>query len=335
LSFFRKIFGLQPSADRYSSSPSIISALLPISDRVKERLNVDRAILLLSSFQCFWKDERPLDIFIVMPDAEQEAIEKALGNFGKAPNLNLHFVNETTVSPSIAKLPRGYGVAKHMLIKLAANRFVRSKFYLILDSDIVACKPMTADDLVIDGKALTYYYRPEPPAWWNCSEAVLNYPYNGYLASNGNRIFVTPEILSCEITSALQGKLEQLFNGDWIDGLIERFDTKSNDYWTEYTLYDLYAVETGLFEQYHVAETAIQHPLHCMEQSLWVPQHLENWDPAKAFNGQSPGYFLVLQSIMANDADFYDIRRRVIDAARESGYDLSERSNQPKSTASK
>jgi hypothetical protein len=57
-----------------------------------------------------------------------------------------------------------------------------------------------------------------------------------------------------------------------------------------------------------------------MEQSLWGVEHLENWQPSNAFNGESPGYFLVLQSILAHDADFSMVRRKVLQGAEEAGY---------------
>lgn len=299
----------------------LLSAILPMSDRVAERLNIERAYLLLSSLQTFWEDERPLDIFVVMPDDEQEAIETALAPFNQQPNLNIFFLNETAVSPSIANAPKGYGIAKHMLIKLAAKRFVNSKFYLILDSDVVACKLISTDKLVPNGKALTYYYPPGPPDWWHGSEKILNLPADSFI-SGKNRMFVTPEILSCDITSKLQAELEISFGCDWIAGLIERFDPSSPEFWTEYTLYDLFAVQHDLFDSYHVTETEVATPLHCMEQSLWVAQHLESWAPVKAFNGQSVGYFLVLQSIMAHDIDFESMRSRVIAAAHQAGIDF-------------
>lgn len=290
-----------------------ISAVLPLSDRVKVRRNIDRAQLLLGSLDYFWRGEDRFSVYIVVPDKELDEIQSNL----KVPDsrISINYLTESDVSPLIAAAPQNYGIAKHMLIKLSSNRFTDSEYNLILDSDVVACKPFSEANLVVDQRAIAFLWSQQPQGWWNGSEKVLGYPIDGY-RSVTQRIFVTPQILSSFILDQLQENIQRKSGSNWVEHLISAFDPTSKVFWTEYTLYDLFARTEGMFESYHVDDTMALQRLHCMAQSLWVPDNLKKWEPKKAFDGTSVGLFVVLQSIMAHNIDFDVVRDQVIESAR-------------------
>lgn len=285
-----------------------LSIVLPISDKDKARRNIDRAKLLFRSLNYFWKEESKVDVYVVAPDDELSVIESALKIEGISSVYKLHFVNETSVHPSISAAPPGYGIARHMLIKLAAPIFIKTNFYLIFDTDVVACKFMSTNNFIRDGKALSEYCNyPNQYPWFINSARVLRIPEDS-IDFSVPRLFVTPAILSSEIVISLHENLSRLSGGrHWIDYLIAEFDKRDNHYWTEYTLYDIFAQRTGVLDQFHLGPYQ-EKPLHCMEQGIWTPEDFNKWVPEKAFDGRSPGYFMVLQSITGADVSFDNVR---------------------------
>lgn len=279
-----------------------IAAILPLSDRLPERRNLGRAALLLNSLNAFWTDAAKLRVHIVMPDNEFDSIKLALSPFIDCHNISLVFLRESSVSPVIANAPANLGIAKHMLIKLASNSYTNAKFNLVLDSDLFLRTATSARDLVVDGRASVYYWSPHLP-WYECSARVLKCERLENLAKP--RMFVTPQILSSDILEGLQHHLSELYGAeDWISTLLSLFVPTDNQYWTEYTLYDLFAEQSGMWRTYHIEDGVPQIPLHCMDASIWTPGHAQAWDVNKMFDENSVGRFAVLQSIMAAVIDF-------------------------------
>lgn len=291
-----------------------LSIILPISDREKSRRNIDRANLLIQSLLFFWREDQKIDFHVICPDSELDAIKSEFLYLQDNTCFDLHFRDESSIHPSISNAPPGYGIAKHMLIKLAAANFVFTEFYLIFDTDIVPCKFMNTDAFIKDGRALTEYFSyPGGYPWYMNSAKALHIDEETVDLSIP-RLFVTPEILSSTIVKSLQNKLGSIESGkDWVDYLIGIFDYRDNHYWTEYTLYDLHGSSLGLFEKFHLPASS-EAPLHCMDQGIWKVEDVQSWDPLKAFDGRSPGYFMVLQSITADVVNFDDIKTRVEEA---------------------
>ncbi|KQT53458.1 hypothetical protein ASG52_04905 [Methylobacterium sp. Leaf456] len=288
-----------------------ISAILPISDHEKVRRNIDRAKLLIDSLEKFWSGEA-LPLFIVTPDHELASIQDQLLGRANLKNVRLSFLKESELDAAIANAPDGYGIAKQMLIKLSAFRISTSDYYLILDSDICCCKSISKDALIKNGKALTEFFAyPKNYPWYVNSAKVLQADI-ATVNFGEPRLFVTPEILAKEILVALSEKINSMYPGQsWVEFLLSVFDKRDNHYWTEYSLYDIFSSAENLFLDHHFAPEPGAQPLHCMDQSIWVQGSIPNWDPAKAFSGESRGYFLVLQSIMAYEIDFDVIDARV------------------------
>lgn len=288
-----------------------INAVLPISDREDARRNLDRAHLLLKSLARFWRGSDKLEIQVVCPDAELQKIGNSLSVWETTSTLRLNIRNETSVHPIISEAPPGYGVAKQMLVKLAVPEFTTSDFYLTFDTDVVACKPFDEDSLVPGGRALTeYFHYPEKYPWYLNSARLLGIPEED-VNLGSPRLFVTPAVLSVEIVKALHIHLSKLGNGRyWMKHLMEAYTPTDNSYWTEYTLYDLFSHAEGLFDSHH-HPYSVDATVHCREQSIWVDDHYSRWNPSQAFNGQSPGLFMVLQSITAHGVPFDEVRERV------------------------
>jgi hypothetical protein len=294
----------------------MLEAMVPVSDRSEARRNIDRLDLLIKSLNFFWHDAEPLVLNVVVPDDE---IDKFRARFAYAfalENVKFKLISETSVSPIISSIRPEYGILKQMLLKLICFSFCQADFCLILDSDIVACKFFGAADLIRNGRALTEWYPPDSGAWWRESARVLGFDLTPEDFSR-RRMFVTPQILSKKIIAALTEKLSESFGCDWLLGLIAEYSGKHPDIWTEYTLYDLFADRMSIMEKYHLPfdlpDASVR--LHCMDQSIWQAEHFEHWDPAVALQNETAGYFMVLQSITANQVDFDKIRIRWLAAA--------------------
>ena len=138
----------------------MLEAVIPVSNRIEVRRNLDRFDMLLRSFSFFWRGENRLILNVVVPDDEYAAFLSWLRHYDILSNLQLHLMSESEISPVLASIKPSFGVLKQMLIKLAVFGFVKVDYCLLLDSDIVACQPFSTNDLIINGQALTEWLRP-------------------------------------------------------------------------------------------------------------------------------------------------------------------------------
>jgi Family of unknown function (DUF6492) len=289
---------------------TLLEAVLPISDREKVRRNVDRATMTFESLNFFWCDRaRPLVLHVVAPDSEVEDLRDAFSAIlSRAKNLAVTFRKESEISP-VFDGSESRGIAKQMLIKLAGFRFVSSPFYLTLDTDVVACKPFGPQHLIKGGLAVNDWQVPSMTNWWLRSAAILGLEAD----LSRPRMFVTPQILSTEISSRLATFLQERFLGeDWMRGLMNRYSGEHPDIWTEYTLYDLFAEANGLKHRYHLGPG--EGDLSSVDNGVWFSDQFAAWQPELAIAGDRPGYFLVIQSITAHDLEFETVRARWTEA---------------------
>ncbi len=288
----------------------MMEAVLPISDREAVRRNLDRAELLLRSLRFFWSGNSPLRLHVVAPDEEVDKIRQRLQPFA-TDRLQLDFLPESTVSPNLALGGSGKGIAKQMLVKMAAFQFVKTKFYLTLDTDVVACRPLSTRDLVLGGKALTEWAQPTTLAWWQESATVLGYDAAPSTFAARARIHITPQVMSSEISRLLSDYLSLRFNADWLMGLLDRYTGNHPHIWTEYTLYDLFADMQGLLPRFYWMPEELPGTwrLHG-RQNIWMPDDYRRWRPEQALEDATIGYFLVFQSILAHDVDFDHVSAR-------------------------
>lgn len=288
----------------------MLEAVLPLSNRLKPRRNLERFEMLLRSFVLFWRGDAPLRLHVVVPDSEYRETSIWLIRHQIYPNVKLHLMTESDISPVLGAVEPGLGIMKQMLIKLAAFDIVKADNVLLLDSDIVACRPFSERELISGGRNLTEWVKPKLEEWWRESARVLGYEFPpGTLAQN--RMFVTPQILSRHIVTPLHQYLEKKYDASWMMALIAEYSNKHPDIWTEYTLYDLFAERGGLRARYHLGPDEMPGgTLHCMKQSIWGAESFEGWEPERALEGLDTGFFLVLQSITAAKLDFDLVRNR-------------------------
>ncbi|HET6182295.1 MAG TPA: DUF6492 family protein [Acetobacteraceae bacterium] len=200
----------RPVSPAPQADADIVEAVLPISNKETVRQHADRAVMCLESLNFFWRDRaHPLVVHVVTPDQEQDSIRSVLRPVAEASrNLRFAFRTDSSISPHLSSFPR-QGTGKQMIIKLAAYRFVRSRFFLTLDTDVVACKPFDSGDLVSGGRALMDRIVPSTSNWWQQSAMIL-----GVEARLGKpRMFVTPQLLSIDICEQLAAFLTSRFSG--------------------------------------------------------------------------------------------------------------------------
>jgi hypothetical protein len=295
----------------------MLEAVVPISNRVEVRRNLDRLDMLLKSCDFFWRGKERFHIHIVVPDDELTDISSWVRSRENLTKLTLTVRSETSISPMLASVAPSFGVMKQMLIKLACFQFVKSDFCILFDSDVVACKPFSDENLIVNGRALTEWLRPSLHEWWRESARILAYD----LAPDElhqSRMFVTPQIFVKPVLEAMLQDVSRKLGVNWMTGLISEYTGKHPDIWTEYTLYDLFAARNGLRESHHIGQDEIPgERLHCMEQSIWGAHQFEKWTPLRAIDGIDPGYFLVLQSITASLLDFDVVKKRWFEAVGE------------------
>ena len=272
--------------------------------------------MLLESFDYFWRGPEPLPIHIIVPDDELVEIRSVLTENTDTPHISINIVTDGFVSPLLNSVHHVSGTAKQMIIKLAAFKFVSTPFYLTLDSDIVACKPFQERDLFLGQKALTEWAIPTLMPWWQQSAALLDLPSDPQSIARGPRLFVTPQVMSCEISRKLTEHLDKLLSKEWVAALIEKYTGNHPHIWTEYTLYDLFATEYDLLSKYYwlPEEMPSTWRLHVPGQSIWYADQFDSWNPELALLPGIAGFFAVLQSITAHNLDFDRVQRRWLKA---------------------
>ena len=295
----------------------MLEAVLPISNREPARRNLDRAGLLLKSLEFFWTGPGPFVIHVVVPDAELSAIANALLNFGLNGSLKIHLMSESEVSPLIGTAAGNVGYAKQMLIKLSAYKIVHAPFCIIFDTDILCCRPFGQGTFLTGEKAASDWVAPTLWEWWFESAKILKINLSNDELKRP-RLGVTPQILSTDILELLAARLTNLFGGNWIQGLIERYSGDHPNIWTEYTLYDLFATEARILDRFHLLPDEIdaQRMLQCRKYNVWSPEDYKNWNPTDALSDDSVGHFMVMQSIIARDVDFDDVKNRWVYALK-------------------
>ena len=280
-----------PSAGRTPPACSLTGLLaLKVSGRHYGD-NLARLDLLFSSL-LHHAEPGLLDEFVIVARADEaDLIARYLAHW---PELPLRLVVEDDHFPAFRRHTRPWQVRpwqRQQIIKLNAPAFTASRFVLVLDPDVIAVKPLTRELLLPDGRALL---EPESrsvhPRWWRDSAELLDVEPG--LERPGMN--VTPALLSTELLTQVQNRLEAVGGRSWMDLLLTSYCD-----WTEYTLYLLAAEHAGLLERDHIWA---DDPAACAH--LHLDPTVSIWDSATAsqdnvermFTIDDPGLFGVLQS---------------------------------------
>lgn len=278
-----------------------IGAVLPL--KISGSYGVDdlnRAHILFSSLQRFAEPGLFSEFYVVVPAAEVQQVSIA---FERWQSLGLQVISEETLVPELANYPKMRGWRKQQIVKLAIAEKMHAKFYLTFDADVICLKPLTAEKLIVDGKALLQYeQRAQHPKWWKASARILN--MNANVGDPRLGMTVTPAILATELVKALIQQLTlKSTKQNWVNWLCQLHLPKHPKNWllhrflmlkwTEYSLYYLCAHKLGLLDKYHVTAGTDELP-----QRLLVHEShsFEKWDVARSFSTECPGMFCVVGS---------------------------------------
>jgi hypothetical protein len=206
--------------------------------------------------------------------------------------LPLAILNEDDLLPVLKRFGRVSGWARQQLVKLSAADLVTTEYFITLDPDVILCKPVTANDIFVGGKAILESVPraglpPNEAAWWAGSAAMLGTTYDP--EQPGMR--VTPAILSRTVCRRLHDDLRQRHRCDWSVALLRGADSG----WTEYTLYYLTAERHGLLGTFHTVPERGQARLFCAS-NVWYREDFDTWDVAACFGSEDLGLFTVVQS---------------------------------------
>ena len=302
---------------------------LALSETGRDNDDLERASLMLSSFYKFF-DEKYLDEFIiVIPPQDEEAVKKAI--FPKFKDRKIRLLNENIICPEFLENPNtsnswpkpNMGWYRQQLIKLAIYKHVNTRFYMTIDSDVIFTKPFSPNSLFIENRArlntqyavdyrklyredvatkevrirIERYKEVEKILKISCPEGFSERWYGE-----------TPVLLCKDIVQNLATNVENNWNQPWRQVFLNQLP------WTEYALYFAYAEHTGLLDQYYCRGD--KDTLLCLTDSLWqpaldyrIPRSLVDWNVSRAFDAQSPGIAIVIQSYLGYPVD--DVREKI------------------------
>lgn len=237
-----------------------------------------RAMMLLATAQCTLESSS-LTVIAVVPDAEIFAFQAAWKNVILVPESTL------------IGFPRGRpGYAVQMALKLLAATLVATDFYVTLDADVIATRPLCEDAaklLLVEGKGV---YTREPksvhPHWWAGSANLLGLEPDDFRdAAFG----VTPAVLSTAgalvTLDCIRRALDVREHQHWTDAWLSKWTPDA--FWSEYTIYRLSLDHRRLFDALHVEPA---NPYLC--QAVWFDSQLP-WQPALAFDDKECVFSLV------------------------------------------
>ena len=282
----------------------MIDAVLPLTLK-----DYQRSLILRRSLSTYFRGLGTL--FVVTPDDQADAI-RTLVEQEAGDGLRFEVIPETDVVPELRHFARTGGWYRQQLVKLAIFKHVRSDFYLTLDADVFATRPVTAEQLAPGGRALCLTHHTDVhPGWYRRTACVLG----GSLRRPGIAHNVTPAVLARQGVEELAGWLDERWrHGRYASGyrsLLQRiarlrFGRKTDLApwrlyliaalpWTEYALYYSFLELTDRFAHYHQEQDIGI----CDEQnSFWRIKDIpfDDWHHEHLFQGDGPPFFAVVQS---------------------------------------
>ena len=254
-------------------SPEGYDAVLPITAR-----DVPRAVLLRESLERYASGMRTC--WVVAPARELGAAATLAGG-----RFELLAEEELLPDPPFWRRVarrRWEGWFVQQLLKLAIAQRLATPFYLTLDADVLAMRPVPVEALVRDGRGVVQVARDDIHSdWYEWAERVLGMRRSGW------RHGVTPAVLAVEGVRALADWVEERYQQEWRAALMARLP------WTEYALYHTFLETTGRFDDLHVrVERDVLYGA-----SVWDAEAFAGWDPAREFGSSESPLFAVVQSI--------------------------------------
>jgi beta-1,4-N-acetylglucosaminyltransferase len=260
---------------------------------------------LLISLQKFLSLTSVDVILIIVPNSDFDQMKSFLSFAQSLWQKKLRLVKETKLIPdsilskcdSFPKWRSGW--FKQQVLKLSAAFIMKTDFYLILDSDCILTSPLKYCDLVdeTENKTRSFYQTEDiylHQNWWRGSAKLLGIE-SYFLDSLKEGIGVTPQILSVSIVKMMCSFIEKSHpnRGKWYSILSSfRLQLYPTAIWTEYTLYYLFAVRTGILNKYHICK---RNALSDYNHNVWQLHQSYDWNPFIK-TGNSSAFFTIFQS---------------------------------------
>lgn len=191
-----------------------------------------------------------LDSFLIIcPSNDIEYISKYTNKY---PYIPFRFVNEEDILDKNINDVNGW--LKQQVIKLRIYSLIKTKHYLVMDSDIYLNQPFKYSDIYHEGKIkyscepwqeVNNKYYSTNSNWWKSSCLIINYPIEK-IYDDKKLMGVTPQIFIKDKVEELIKFLEITYGKDWQKIIC-------NMKFTEFTLYWLFLLKnndtTNLYTQ--------------------------------------------------------------------------------------
>jgi len=269
----------------------VSKAILPIAlRRLKRRGDLERAALLVESFDRHWKGSKPFELLIVAPGRDVAELGKELPRF---PRVDVSVRAESEFFSRLSAFYLMPGWYRQQLIKLMVPTQLGFAGFLTLDSDVVCVGDFDEATFVRRGRALS---RWEPKYWHGWWENAANYVGTAYDAG-AHGLSVTPNILHGDLTRQV---LEHLAEGGSDPARVLALTVMrkmTNVTWTEYSLYTCVAEKRGNLLDYHVHwDECYRDKVHLFSERscVWGAEEFERMSVSPG--GDPGGKFIIVQS---------------------------------------
>ena len=261
------------------------------------------AVLFTSLYVNDYENSQIEEFIIVVPDKEYDDIADTLLPLLYTSLLRELSYNVIVVKESLlfhhdsyyqVRLGNAFTYAIQMAVKLLAAKIVQTKYYLVLDSDLILLRPLIVSELVVHGSHAIYHHesRSVHTDWWTQSEKFLNLTenvdYNSRLVKEQQGFGVTPALLHTFGASLVLSDINNRNNSaeaetHWLTCF------GKDCVWSEYTLYRLVLDKYDLFHRFHIRDDSL--PLYC--NCIWEASDLP-FDASAALSSNC--LFSVVQS---------------------------------------
>eukprot|EP00301_Raphidiophrys_heterophryoidea_P021291 c5768_g1_i1.p1 GENE.c5768_g1_i1~~c5768_g1_i1.p1 ORF type:complete len:460 (+),score=112.47 c5768_g1_i1:47-1381(+) len=269
---------------RTDATPAKQTLFLPIGPN-----DLGRFQNMYLSLKKFFDFDGVHEWIIVTPNKESEVAKGVLETAKDHAHL-IKIMQDGEVVPQLIALPTTSWMTQQ-IIKIGGANVVKTRFYLVMDADLICIKPTSFADLIVNGKALTNVYDSMGSStrqeWWTSAEKVLDMKivYPSYFG-------VTPAFLSVDIAKGLHARIETVHKKDWATFLLENVYTYT---FTEYTMYAVFAQASGMYGRYHIS---LHDAVYNHDLSMWFDSQLKDLDFEKILKNAAhiSGHFIVAQS---------------------------------------
>src|SRR5690606_8697296 len=129
-----------------------ISAVLPLKATGSYGADdLNRAHILFKSLTIFAEPNLFSEFYVVVPDDEVNLVKET---FSRWDTLPIIVISESQLLPELKNYPKMRGWRTQQLLKIAIASHVKDRFYITFDADVIALKPLTLEELIINNRAL-------------------------------------------------------------------------------------------------------------------------------------------------------------------------------------